>query len=88
MCSTHGVFPICVDDDSAVAFVEVIHDMAISFLQDLDGVWDPQIYVSLMQGARNYVARTGSAAGVFRPDAQPQTHGKAKHFFPGFTIRF
>jgi hypothetical protein len=68
--------------------VEFIHDKATEILQVSAGICTPQIHVFLMQGARIYVARTGSATGVFRPDAQSQTHGKAKHFFPGLTIRF
>jgi hypothetical protein len=41
-----------------------------------------------MEGARNHVAKTSSTAGIFRPDALAAAPGKAKHFFPGFTIRF
>jgi hypothetical protein len=34
------------------------------------------------------MTKIGSAARVFRPDNPTLTPGKAKHFFPGFTIRF
>jgi hypothetical protein len=51
-------------------------------------MWAPQIYVSRMQGARNQVVKTGSTVGVFLSDSHVATLDKAKHFFPGFTIRF
>jgi hypothetical protein len=41
-----------------------------------------------MEGARNHIAKTYSTAGIFRSDALATTRGKAKHFFPRFTIRF
>jgi len=48
----------------------------------------PQVYVSLMEDAGSHVVKTGSTTGIFRPDALATAPGKAKHFFPGFTIRF
>jgi hypothetical protein len=88
MRSAQGVYLICADVNSAVSFVEFIHDRVTTILQTSVGMWAPQIYVSPIQGARNHIAITGSTTRVFRPDAQAQTPGKAKHFFPGFTIRF
>ena len=48
----------------------------------------PLVYVSLMEGARSHVAKTSSTTGTFCPYALAATPGKAKHVFPGFTIRF
>ena len=44
--------------------------------------------MSLIEGARSHVAKTSSISGIFRPDALAASAGKAKHFVPGFTIRF
>jgi hypothetical protein len=86
--SAQDVYPIFVDDDSSVEFLDFIHDGATTIIQAAGGIWAPQVYVSLMYGARHDMMRTGSTMGVFCPDSQAITHGKAKHFFPGFTIRF
>jgi hypothetical protein len=88
MKSAQGVYPIIPDDDTAFAFVEFIHSRGSAILFTKEGPSAPQVYVSLMEGASNHIARTCSTAGIFRPDALAATHGKAKHFFPGFTIRF
>jgi len=88
MISTQSIFPIISDDDTSFAFVEFIHTRSSAFLTATFGPGGPQVYVSLMEGARSHIARTGSTSGIFRPDALATTPGKAKHFFPGFTIRF
>jgi hypothetical protein len=41
-----------------------------------------------MEGARNHIAKTGSTAFIFRPDALAAAPGIAEHFYPRFTIRF
>jgi hypothetical protein len=68
--------------------VEFIHSRGSSILLDKMGPGAPQVYVSLIDGARSHIARTGSTTGIFRPDALAAVPGKAKFFFPGFTIRF
>jgi hypothetical protein len=88
MKSAKGVYPIIPDDDIAFAFVEFVHNRGSAILQAAGGPGAPQVYVSLMEGARSHIARTGSTAGIFRPDSLAQAPGKAKHFFPGFTVRF
>ena len=88
MKSALSVFPIIPDDDMAFAFVEFIHSRGSVIMLTKEGPGAPQVYVSLMEGARNHVARTCSTTCIFRPDALAATLGKAKHFFLGFTIRF
>jgi hypothetical protein len=88
MKSAQGFYPIISDDDTAFAFIELIHYRGTAILQGAGGSSAPLIYVSLMEGARTHMVQTGSTAGIFRPDALAQAPGKAKHFFPGFTIRF
>ena len=87
MKSAQGVYPICSDHDSAFAFVEFIHSQEIRILQAVSGQWAPHCYVSFIEGARAPIVKTGSTTGIFRPDSQASVPGKAKHFFPGFTIR-
>ena len=86
MKSAQGLYPIIPDDDIAFAFMEFIHYRGSAILQAA-GSSAPLTYVSLMEGARTHMVQTGSTAGIFRPDALAQAPGKAKHFFPGFTIR-
>jgi len=88
MRSAQGVYPVCAGEDTAVAFVEFIHDKAITILQEAGGIWAPHAYVSLMQRARNHVVRSGFTAGVCHPESQAAALEKVKHFFPLFTIRF
>ena len=88
MKSAKGAFLIIPDDDTTFAFVEFIHSRGSSILLDRMGPGAPQVYASLMEGARSHIARTGSTTGIFRPDALATAPGKAKYFFPGFTIRF
>jgi hypothetical protein len=88
MKSAQGVFPIIPDDDTSFAFVEFIHTRGSGILLTENGPRAPQVYVSLMEGARAHIAKTDSTTGIFRPDALAATPGKAKHFLPGFTIRF
>jgi len=88
MKSTQGVYSIILDDDTSYAFVEFVHNKGSAILQAAGGPGAPQVYVSLMEGARNHIAKTGSTAGIFRPDSFAQGPGKAKHFFPTFTVRF
>jgi len=86
--SVQGVFTIIPDKDIAFAFVEFIHSMGSDILLSTLGPGAPQVYASLMVGARSYIAKIGSTTGIFRPDALAASPGKAKYFFPGFTIRF
>ena len=86
--SAQGVYPIIPDEDTTFAFVEFIHNRGSAILQAAGGPGAPQVYPSLMEGARNHPARTGSPSGIFRPDSMSSAPGKAKHFFPCFTIRF
>jgi len=88
MKSAQGVFPIIPDDDTAFAFMEFIHSSGSAILQPNMGPGAPQVYVSLMEGARNHIKTTSTTASIFRPDALATAPGKAKHFSPGFTIRF
>ena len=88
MKSAQGIFPIIPDDDTAFAFVEFLHSKGSAILLDRMGPGAPQIYVSLIEGARSHIVKTGSTTGIFRPDALSAAPGKAKYFFPGFTIRF
>jgi len=88
MKSSQGVFPIIPDDDTAFDLVEFIHSTGSAILLSKNGPGAPQVYESLMEGARSHIAKTCSTAGIFRPDALAAAPGKAKHFFPGFTIRF
>jgi len=88
MKSAQGVYPIIPDDDTAFAFVEFIHSRGSAILLAKEGPGAPQVYVSLMEGARNHIAKTCSTAGIFRPDALATSSRKAKHFVPRFTIRF
>jgi hypothetical protein len=88
MKSAQNVYPIILDADTTYSFVEFIHMRGSAILSAAAGPSAPQVYVSLMEGARSHVAKTGSTSGIFRLDALATMHGKAKHFFPGFTIRF
>jgi len=88
MKSAQGLYPIIPDNDTTFAFVEFLHCRGTAILQATGGSGAPMIYVSLLEGARSHIAKTGSTTGVFMPDALSQAPGKAKHFFPGFTIRF
>ena len=88
MKSAQNVYPIIPDDDTAYSFVEFIHTRGSDIMSTTAGLGAPQVYVSLMEGARAHVAKTVSTSGIFRPYALAATPGKAKHFFPGFTIRF
>jgi len=88
MKSAQGVFPIILDDDTAFVFVEFIHSRGSAILLTKEDPGSPQVYVSLMEGARNHNARTCLTSCIFRPDALAAAPGKAKHFFPSFTIRF
>ncbi len=44
--------------------------------------------MSRIAGARIHIARSESIACIFRSESLSQAPGKAKHFFPGFTVRF
>jgi hypothetical protein len=83
-----GVYPIIQDDDTTFAFAEFIHNKGSAILHAAGGPRAPQVYVSLMEGSRIHIAKSGSTTGIFRPDSLSQAPGKAKHFFPGFTVRF
>ena len=64
-----GVYPVIADNDTAFAFVEFLHYRGTTILQPVGGPTAPLIYASLMEGARNHIASTGTTAGIFRPDA-------------------
>jgi hypothetical protein len=88
MKSAQGVYPICSDHDSASAFAEFIHTQGTRIFQAATSQWAPRCYVSLIEGARAHIVKTGSTSWIFRPESQTSVPGKAKYFFPGFTIRF
>ena len=88
MMSAQGLYPIIQDGDTTFAFVEFLHCKGTAILQAAGGPSAPLIYASLMEGARSHITQTGSTACIFKPDALAQAPRKAKHFFPGFTIRF
>jgi len=88
MKSAQNVYPVIPDDDTTYSFVEFIHTRGSDILPATAGPGAPRVYVSLMEGARSHVAKTCSTSGIFRPDALAAKPGKAKHFVPGFTIRF
>jgi hypothetical protein len=88
MKSAQRIYPITPDNDTAFTFVEFVHYRGTTILQATGGPGAPHIYVSLVEGARSHVTNTGSTARIFKPDALAQAAGKAKHFFPRFTIRF
>ena len=88
MKSVQSVFSIIPNDDTSFAFVEFIHTRGSAIMAATACPGAPQVYVSLIEGARSHVAKTGSTSGIFRPDALAATPGKAKHFFPGYTNRF
>jgi len=88
MKSAHGVYSVIPDDDTAFAFVEFIHSRGSAILLAKEGPGAPMVNVSLMDGARNHIARTSSTVGIFHLDALAAAPRKATHFFPGFTIRF
>jgi len=83
-----GVYPICQDDENAVAFVEFVHLHGTSLLQAASNPWVPQVYVSIMEGVRIHMLRSGSATGIFRPDNQAKQHETTKNFLHSFSIRF
>jgi len=68
--SAQGVYPICPDDDAAVAFVEFVHTQGSQILRATGGPWAPFLYASLIDSAREHISSTGSPKGVFRPDNQ------------------
>jgi hypothetical protein len=70
MRSAHGAYPIYVDDDTTVAFVEFVHTRGMTILRASGNTWSPQVYASLIQGARNFAARKWSDVGVSRMDSQ------------------
>ena len=86
--SAQGIYPICADNDAAVSFVEFIHTQGTQTLHAASGPWAPELYASLIGSARDHISSTGSRKGVFRPDSQSNQYSSAKHYFPGFSIRF
>jgi hypothetical protein len=68
MGSAQGVYPICADDNTAVAFKDFVHTMGAAIFRAAGGAWVPQVDVSLVEGARSQMAKTVSAVGVFRQD--------------------
>jgi hypothetical protein len=88
MKSAQGAYPTCPNDETAIAFVEFINTQGTRVLNEAGGHRASLIYASLIDGARSHVLRTESAAGVFRPDPLSSRQGAAKHYFPGYTIRF
>jgi hypothetical protein len=52
MRSTQGFYPICQDDETAVAFVEFVHLHGTKLLQVAGGPWAPHVYVSIIKGVR------------------------------------
>jgi len=62
MKSAQGVYPVIPDEDTAFAFVDFIHSRGSAILQTKEGPGAPQAYVSLIEGARNHIAKTCSTA--------------------------
>ena len=62
MKSAQGLYPIIPDNDTAFAFVEFLHYRGTAILQAVGGPRAPLIYVSLLDGAPNHIAKTGSTA--------------------------
>jgi hypothetical protein len=58
MKSAQGLYPIIPDNDTAFAFVELLHYRVTAILQAVGGPGAPLIYVSLLEGARNHIAKT------------------------------
>ncbi len=70
MRSAQRVYPICADEATVVAFVEFEHTHGSSLLQTARGARAPRVCVSLIEGLRCHILRTGSAIEIFRPDNQ------------------
>ena len=68
--SAQGAYPICADDDAAVAFVEFIHNQGSKILHATGGPWAPQLYASLIDSVRDHISSTCTTKGVFRPYGQ------------------
>ena len=60
MKSTQSVYPIIPDEDTTFSFADFIHNRGSTILQAMGGPGAPQAYASLMEGARNLIAKTGS----------------------------
>ena len=58
MKSAQGLYPIIPDNDTAFAFVEFLYYRGTAILQTAGGSGAPPIYVSLLEGARNHIAKT------------------------------
>jgi len=58
MKSAQGLYPIIPDNDTAFAFVEFLHYRRTAIMQAAGGSGAPLIYVSLLEGARNHIAKT------------------------------
>jgi hypothetical protein len=58
MKSAQGLYLIIPDNDTAFAFVELLHYRGTAILQAAGGSGAPLIYVSLMEGARSHIAKT------------------------------
>ncbi len=48
MRSAQGVYHVCSDDNTAMAFVEFVHDKSSAILQAVGGIWAPHVYVPLI----------------------------------------
>jgi hypothetical protein len=68
MKSAQSVYPIIPDEDTTFAFVEFIHNRGSAILHATGGLGAPQVYASLMDLARNHIARAGSTSGIFKLD--------------------
>jgi len=80
--SAQGLYHIIPDNDTAFTFVEFLHYKGTAVLHAVGGPGAPLIYVSLLEEARNHIAKIGSTSGVFMPDTLSHAPVKAKHFFP------
>jgi len=58
MMSAQGSYPFCPDDETVVAFVDFIHLYGRRILREANGACAPQMYASLMDGDRRYIARS------------------------------
>ncbi len=74
--SAQGVYPICADDDAAVAFVKFIHNQGSQILQATGGPWAPQLYASLIESARDHISSIARRKESFARTTNPISMGQ------------
>ncbi len=58
MRSAHGAYPICTDDETAVAFVEFVHVHGSKIFREASRACALEVYTSLMNDAHLHIAKT------------------------------